>query len=97
MIVSWYTHGAYDRDADTEVPSRDDLDSDIEEEIDGVIATPGGRLWFNDVAAEKIILLCGVGCVVFDPAYRPCPTFAPGTEHTLGNLKERAENDTGEC
>lgn len=97
VIASWHTHGAYDRDADTEVPSWDDLDSDIEEEIDGYIATPGGRLWFNDAAAEKSILLCGEGCVAADPAYRPCPAFPPGTGHTLDSLKSRAENDTGEC
>lgn len=97
VLASYHTHGAYDRDADTEVPSWDDLDSDIEEEIDGYIATPGGRLWLNDAVAEKSILLCGEGCVVADPDYRPCPAFAPGREHTLGSLKTRAENDTGDC
>lgn len=97
VIASWHTHGAFDRDADTEVPSWDDLDSDIEEEIDGYIATPGGRLWLNDVEAEKAILLCGEGCVVADPAYRPCPAFPPGNEHTLDSLRARADNDTGEC
>lgn len=97
VLASYHTHGAYDRDADTEVPSWDDLDSDIEEEIDGYIATPGGRLWLNDAVAEKSILLCGEGCVVTDPDYRPCPAFPPGTDHTLGSLRARAENDTGDC
>lgn len=97
ILASWHTHGAYDRDADTEVPSWDDLDSDIDEEIDGYIATPGGRLWLNDAAGEKSILLCGEGCVVSDPDYLPCPAFPPGTEHTLDSLKARADNDTGAC
>lgn len=44
VLASWRTHGAYDRDADTEAPSWGDLESDIEEGIDGYIATPGGRL-----------------------------------------------------
>lgn len=97
VLASWHTHGAYDRDADTEVPSWDDLDSDIDEEIDGYIATPGGRLWLNDAVERKSILLCGEGCVVADPAYRPCPALPPGSEHTLDSLKARAANDTGEC
>lgn len=97
VLASYHTHGAYDRDADTEVPSWDDLDSDIEEEIDGYIATPGGRLWVNDAAAERSILLCGEGCVTADPEYRTCPAFPPGNEHTLESLRDRAENDTGDC
>lgn len=97
VLASWHTHGAYDRDADTEVPSLGDLESDIEEGIDGYIATPGGRLWLNDAEERKSILLCDVGCVAADPAYRPCPAFAPGREHTLNSLRARAETDTGAC
>ena len=97
VLASWHTHGAYDRDADTEAPSWGDLDSDIEEGIDGYIATPGGRLWFNDAVARKSFLICGVGCVIADQDYRPCPAFTPETEHTLDSLRARAENDNGEC
>lgn len=97
VLASWHTHGAYDRDADTEVPSLGDLESDIEEGIDGYIATPGGRLWLNDAEDRNSTLLCGVGCVVADPAYRPCPAFSPGREYTLTGLRARADNDTGEC
>jgi hypothetical protein len=97
VVASYHTHGAYDRGADTEVPSRDDLNSDIEEKIDGYIATPGGRLWLNDAAVKKSILLCGEGCVAADPAYRPCPAFPPDEEYTLESLKARAESDTGKC
>jgi hypothetical protein len=97
VLASWHTHGAYDRGADTEVPSFDDLDSDIEEGIDGYIATPGGRLWLNDAGERKSYLLCGEACVAADPAYRPCPAFAPASEYTLDTLRARAENDTGEC
>lgn len=97
VLASWHTHGAYDRDADTEVPSLDDLISDIEEGIDGFIATPGGRLWFNYAEGRRSVLLCGAGCVKADPAYRPCPAFPPGKRYTLDTLEARAENDTGGC
>ncbi len=97
VLASWHTHGAYDRDADTEVPSLDDLHSDIEEGIDGYIAIPGGRLWLNDAEARQSVLLCGAGCIEADPKYRPCPAFPPGDSYTLDTLRSRAENDTGGC
>ncbi|MDA0664143.1 MAG: DUF4329 domain-containing protein [Proteobacteria bacterium] len=97
VLASWHTHGAYNRDADTEVPSLDDLQSDIEEGIDGYIATPGGRLWLNDADAQQSVLLCGAGCIRADPQYRPCPAFPPGEIYTLDTLRARAENDTGGC
>lgn len=97
VLASYHTHGAYDRNADTEVPSLDDLTSDIDEGIDGYVATPGGRLWLNDIGARESILLCGPGCVRADPAYRPCPAFPPGKRHTIDSLRERADNDTGDC
>lgn len=97
VLASYHTHGAYDRDADTEVPSLDDLRSDIDEGIDGYIATPGGRLWLNDAETREAVLLCGPGCIQADPAYRPCPAFPPGGRYTISALRERAENDTGGC
>lgn len=97
VLASYHTHGAYDRDADTEVPSLDDLHSDIDEGIDGYIATPGGRLWLNDVEARQSVLLCEPGCIAADPKYRPCPAFPPGDSYTLETLRARADNDTGGC
>lgn len=97
VLASYHTHGAYSRDADTEVPSVDDLLGDFEEGIDGYIATPSGRVWLNLVEDEVSILLCGKGCVVADPSFRACPAFPPGDEHTIETLQLREENDTGEC
>ena len=97
VLASYHTHGAYDRDADTEVPSLDDLVSDIDEGIDGYIATPGGRLWLNDAEARQSFLLCGPGCIAADPDYRPCPAFPPGERYSLETLRARADNDTGGC
>lgn len=97
VLASYHTHGAYDRDADTEVPSLDDLQSDIDEGIDGYIATPGGRLWLNDTEARESVLLCGPGCIESDPDFRPCPAFLPEDRYTVHTLRARADNDTGAC
>lgn len=97
ILASYHTHGAYSRDADTEVPSIDDLLGDFEEGIDGYIATPGGRVWLNLAEEEVSIQLCGPGCVRPDIAFRECKAFPPGDEHTVESLEAREERDTGEC
>ena len=97
VLASYHTHGAYTADADTEVPSVDDLEADIEERIDGYIATPGGRMWLNDAEEKASYLLCGPGCVVADKKFRECKAFLPADSYTLRTLKARAANDTGEC
>lgn len=97
VLASYHTHGAYSRDADSEVPSVDDLLGDFEEDIDGYIATPSGRVWLNLVEEELSFQLCGKGCVTADPAFRPCPAFLPGEEYTVETLRMREERDTGEC
>jgi uncharacterized protein DUF4329 len=97
VIASYHTHGSATLDADTEVPSIDDLEADIEEGINGYIATPAGRLWFNDVKSKKAILLCGRGCLKSDPRFVECTALFPDKEYTLDKLIEREENDNGEC
>ena len=97
ILASYHTHGAYTQEADTEVPSLEDLAGDIEEGIDGYIATPGGRLWLNDARLRRAFLLCGPGCVKRDRRFRECRAYPPGHEYTLRSLQRRAENDTGEC
>lgn len=97
ILASYHTHGAYDRDADTEVPSIGDLEGDFEEGVDGYIATPGGRLWLNLVEEQISIQLCGPGCVVADSSFRECPAFPPAEEYTIADLQAREDEDTGEC
>jgi nucleotide-binding universal stress UspA family protein len=96
VIASYHTHGSYSPDADSEVPSIDDLEGDIDGQTYGYISTPGGRLWFNDWEAELATEI-DPGPIQPDPNFQPCPAFAPDTEYTLPDLEERAENDTGEC
>jgi len=97
IIANYHTHGSATHDADTEVASIDDLKADINEQTDGYIATPGGRVWFNDSEKEVSLLLCGVGCVKSDPRFKECQAFMPAESYTLDSLKSREENDTGEC
>ena len=97
VLASYHTHGAYARDADSEVPSVDDLLGDFEEGIDGYIATPSGRVWLNLVEEEISFQLCGKGCVYADPSFRPCPAFLPAEEYTIEALELREERDTEEC
>jgi Domain of unknown function (DUF4329) len=97
IIASYHTHGSANLDADTEVPSYDDLDADIEEGINGYIATPGGRLWLNNAKIQKSIMLCGKGCLKADSRFVECMAIFPEKEYTLDSLVSREENDTGEC
>ena len=48
IIASYHTHGGFDPDHYSEIPSGDDMEGDEEEGIDGWVATPGGRLWYID-------------------------------------------------
>ncbi len=97
VIASYHTHGAFLEDADSEVPSVDDLLGDIEEDIDGYVATPGGRVWLN-VAAEKLTFqLCGRGCVRSDPKSRQCKSFTPEIEYTLPDLRARERKEVVGC
>ena len=97
IVASYHTHGAYSLDADTEVPSIDDLEGDFEEGIDGYISTPAGRVWVNRVEDEKSYLLCDTTCVIADPDFKACPRFLPAKSYTIETLEQREENDTGEC
>ncbi len=97
VIASYHTHGAWTILADTEVPSVEDLLSDFEEEIDGYIATPGGRVWQVRLENRKASLLCGRKCVPADPNYRDCKALPVAREYTVATLRTRAARDTGLC
>ncbi|WP_415157108.1 DUF4329 domain-containing protein [Maritalea sp.] len=93
ILASYHTHGAFDYDADAETPSSDDLAADVDEEVDGYVATPGGRIWKNDVDKEMAILMCGRNCTVSDPDYDN-QAFPPvNGSYTLDGLYERDEAD----
>ncbi len=69
-IASYHTHGAYDPDADAEVPSLGDLDADTDEGLEyGFMSSPGGRFWIIDTAKSEVRMLCGIGCLTADPDF----------------------------
>lgn len=89
IAASYHTHGSYDYEYDSEVPSIDDMIGDLEEGVDGYISTPGGRLWMIDFMQEHARMLCDVGCVTADPNFRPDPEYRPAQSYTLFELYAR--------
>lgn len=85
ILASYHTHGAYSERFESELPSSDDLLSDIEEAVDGYIATPGGRIWYNDATTETSALLCA-DCITADPNYDPLDIPDIQQKYTLDEL-----------
>ena len=92
IFASYHTHGGFSYDFDSEVPSSDDLQADIAEETNGYIATPGGRIWFNDANNERAVMLCGRNCTVSDSDYDSEATSPLRNRYTLDQLYRR-ENE----
>lgn len=87
--ASFHTHGKFDAETDSEVPSLLDMDGDIEDQVLGFISTPGGRLWMVDWDTETATQLCGIGCLPKDPDFEPCRDFEPKHSYTLAELETR--------
>lgn len=88
-VATFHTHGSYNTDYDSEVPSTIDMEADIEEQIDGFVATPGGRLWKTDWQEETTAQVCGEGCLASDPRYRPDVLDDIADRYTLRQLRQR--------
>lgn len=88
-VATFHTHGAFNTDYDSEVPSTIDMEADIGEQIDGFVATPGGRLWKVDWQDEIAVQVCGEGCLASDPRYRPEPRDDIADSYTLPELQLR--------
>jgi hypothetical protein len=89
VLASYHTHGAFDPDYDGEVPSYEDMASDILESVDGYVATPSGRVWYIDANRKEARLVCGPGCVVSDPTYQPGFDEIIRDRYTLQDLSLR--------
>ena len=87
VLASYHTHAAYDPDFLTEIPSFDDMRTDIEDGTDGYVATPGGRLWYIDARAREARLICGAGCLVSDVRFEEDPDFPVSPRYTLDDLR----------
>lgn len=97
IVATYHTHGGDDVEADSEVPSVQDLESDMAEGLVGYVATPGGRLWRTDPIAAEVRLICKSGCVQRAPDFTDCGQRAAGSRHTLKELRAREETMLGTC
>ncbi len=70
LFASWHTHGAFDEDAWSEVPSVNDIEADEDEGVDGYVSTPSGRVWFVDTEDMVVSQVCGPDCVFADRRHR---------------------------
>lgn len=69
LVLSYHTHGEFNPDFSSEVPSVSDIEADEAEGIDGFVATPGGRLWYVDTDEMQVRQICGPGCLPQDPNF----------------------------
>ncbi|MDP5216234.1 DUF4329 domain-containing protein [Ruegeria sp. 2205SS24-7] len=88
-LASFHTHAAHDLAVDSEIPSSSDIVADMEDGVDGYVATPGGRFWFIDGIEGTARLLCGPGCLPQDPRYDPEDGAPVGDFYTLQELDIR--------
>ena len=91
IVASYHTHAGHSYEYDSEVPSSNDLEADIAEEVDGFISTPGGRIWFNSASREIAILICGRNCTVSDSDYDPDDTKSIRNRYTVDQLVRREQ------
>lgn len=70
LLASIHTHGTYSPVYASEMPTSQDMMTDAQDQVDGYIATPGGRLWYVDSDTLTVRQLCGRGCLPQDPHYR---------------------------
>lgn len=89
VVASFHTHAAFDRAADSEVPSTDDMRGDMEERVNGYVATPGGRLWYIDWQRAVATQVCGLGCMGQDPGFIPGDAGPIAQSYTLQQLQAR--------
>lgn len=86
VVASFHTHAAFDRAADSEVPSTDDVRGDMAERVNGYVATPGGRLWYIDWRQGVATLVCGLGCMGQDPNFIPGDAGPIAQRYSLRDL-----------
>lgn len=100
LIASYHTHGALDPnelDVSYELPSGDDLRGDMDEGVDGYLATPGGRFWFIDTQDQVVIMLGGIGYFEPDRHFEQDMECGPWAEHTFEEIFLMEEEEIGPC
>lgn len=90
-IAAYHTHAAYDPDADSEVPSYDDLAADMDEGLVGFVATPGGRFWVTIPEQSRVVQLCGLRCLPQDRDFVQGDWGNIAKSYTLRQLRQREQ------
>ncbi len=70
IVASFHTHGNHSPLYLSEIPSDLDVKGEISMGTYGFVSTPGGRVWVTDPFNERIVEVCGEGCLPQDPNYR---------------------------
>ncbi len=96
-VASFHTHGKHSNRYDGEVPSLQDIQSDVATGMDGYIATPGGRLWHIDHAKAAATLVCGPGCLTQDSNFQPCTSDVISQRYTMQELADRFSDSNRIC
>ncbi|MFN3210925.1 MAG: DUF4329 domain-containing protein [Roseovarius sp.] len=89
VVASWHTHGAYDENAWSEVPTVNDMRADKGEGVQGYVGTPGGRVWHIDTRDMVVRQLCGLGCIPSDPRHVRGAEGHIARSYTLRELMRR--------
>ncbi len=89
VVASYHTHSAFDTRIDSEVPSTDDVMTDVADRVFGYVSTPGGRVWLVDWRDRSTRQLCGIGCVTSDPDFVPGDAGPIAVRYTLRDLRRR--------
>lgn len=95
LVASYHSHGSYDEGADSETPSVDDVYADNDEQVNGWVVTPGGRIWY--IESEKLFSrqVCGLNCVPQDPNFE-AEIYGPVRKtYTIEQLEDREQNNGG--
>ena len=87
VLASYHTHGAASLEYFTEIPSFDDMRTDIEDGTDGYIATPGGRMWYVNARGRIARQICGLTCLASDPNHVEDPYYPVRATYTLDELR----------
>ncbi len=82
LVATFHTHGSYLRRFDNEVPSIIDFETEIALGSIGYVSTPGGRFWMVNGPKAEVRLICGVGCLPWDPNFKD-------QEEKLGKIRDR--------
>lgn len=86
-FASYHSHGGFDPEADSEVPSSYDVLADREDGLIGYISTPGGRIWRSENGVAT--LLCGPGCITTDEDFESGHYDPVARRYTIEELRQR--------